>query len=342
MSFKSVFINLLTVIISIIVFCLTGEFLTRIFWDVGYHHHYDWSDRTIGYSFEKNKSVYRILVLGDSYAYGQGVQREETLAKVLENLLNGFVNDENIKRFVNDINIKRFEVINIGWPGINTADEYVEFVDKGLKYNPNAVLVAYNLNDLGAPHNTRLNIYGPQGPYYIRGPLNRKEWAWSLPIPKSVDMWLSFNSDFYLFILRRYDSFLHKIGIRKTTVDYDAELIKSYSENNEEWIMTQAALKQINYLCKQNRMESLIVILPYVHTLERYPFSEIHTKVASTAKSLCFNVLDLSPAFIGKKSEDYIVSRIDSHPNALAHKIMAEEIFQFLKQKDWASDEDCK
>ncbi len=148
--------------------------------------------------------------MGDSYAYGQGIQREETFAKVLENLLNGFVNDENIKRFVNDINIKRFEVINIAWPGINTADEYVEFVDKGLKYNPNAVLVAYNLNDLGAPHNTRLNVNGPQGPYYIRGPLNRKEWAWSLPIPKSVDMWLSFNSDFYLFILRRYDSFLHK------------------------------------------------------------------------------------------------------------------------------------
>ncbi len=129
--------------------------------------------------------------------------------------------------------------------------------------------------------------------------------------------------------------FFIKIGIRKTTVDYNAELIKSYSENNEEWKMTQAALKQINALCKQNGMKSFFVILPYIHTLERYPFSEIHTKVISTAKSLCFNVLDLLPAFIGKKSEDYIVSRIDTHPNVLAHKIMAEEIFQFLKQKDW-------
>src|SRR2546430_1564409 len=36
------------------------------------------------YSVEKPKGTYRILVLGDSYTFGSGVQADETYAKLLE------------------------------------------------------------------------------------------------------------------------------------------------------------------------------------------------------------------------------------------------------------------
>lgn len=68
---------------------------------------YDWSSRLEGYSIEKPDGIFRILVLADSIAYGQGVKRNETFSKQIENLLNG------------DSKKKKFEVVNTGFCGID-------------------------------------------------------------------------------------------------------------------------------------------------------------------------------------------------------------------------------
>lgn len=315
MSYKNIFANTLLLVVAVSLFCSVGEFIARTFWKSGYRHKYDWRHRTEGYSFGKADGTFRILVLGDSNAYGQGVGRDETFSKLLENYLNEVDTTKSIRKF---------EVINLAWPGLNTAQEYLEFVNRGLKYNPDMVLVAYCLNDLGEYINYKTD---PRAPFYIRRLSNKGKWA--LPIPKPIDEFLTLRSDLYLFVLSRYNSMLHKVWIRKS-VEPDEGLLKAYLEKANDWQFMRLSLGKIYELCQEKKIIPALIVLPYFYELESYRLGEIHKQVTLEANSIGYHVLDLLPSFIGKKSEEYIVSRVDTHPNSLAHKVMAQNIFRFI------------
>ncbi|MBI5524858.1 MAG: hypothetical protein HY897_00840 [Deltaproteobacteria bacterium] len=87
------------------------------------------------YTEEKPAGTYRILVLGDSVAYGCGVQKHETFENQLEMLLERAHDG------------RRFEVLNMAVPGYNTKQELVKFERDGLRLAPDLVLVAYVMND---------------------------------------------------------------------------------------------------------------------------------------------------------------------------------------------------
>jgi len=89
------------------------------------------------YSIEKPSGVYRIVVLGDSLTFGQGVNDNETFPYYLEELLNK-----------KNISAKRFEVLNFGVPGYNTLQEVEAFKVKALKYSPDLVIIAHVSNDI--------------------------------------------------------------------------------------------------------------------------------------------------------------------------------------------------
>ena len=67
--------------------------------------------RDYEYSLKKPKSVFRILMLGDSFTEGYGVELEETFSKLVEKKLN---TDKK----------EKFEVINAGVTGYSPLLEY--------------------------------------------------------------------------------------------------------------------------------------------------------------------------------------------------------------------------
>ena len=80
---------------------------------------------------EKRAGMFRILVLGDSVAFGQGVREEDTFSKQLEGLLN------------EDPSGPTVEVLNAGVRGYNTFQELLLLKEGGLAFDPDLVLVAY-------------------------------------------------------------------------------------------------------------------------------------------------------------------------------------------------------
>jgi hypothetical protein len=75
------------------------------------------------YSLVKSDSIYRIIILGDSFAEGYGVNIEDNFSEQLENKLN--------KKQL-DSKYKKYEVINGGIAGSSTILEYLFFKNRCL------------------------------------------------------------------------------------------------------------------------------------------------------------------------------------------------------------------
>lgn len=89
--------------------------------------------------FEKAEGTYRVLVVGDSIAFGWGVEESECFPRVLERMLQAGPRPDGVERF---------EVINGGCPGWGLP-HYLRFLaDVGLQYDPDLVLVTFINNDL--------------------------------------------------------------------------------------------------------------------------------------------------------------------------------------------------
>ena len=82
------------------------------------------------FSRDRAEGTFRVLALGDSFTFGQGVEAAEAWPKVLEGLLAG-----------------PSEVLNSGVSGWGTAQELLWLEEEGLSYRPDAVVVAFYSND---------------------------------------------------------------------------------------------------------------------------------------------------------------------------------------------------
>jgi hypothetical protein len=83
----------------------------------------------------KGPDTFRILVLGDSVAYGTGVDDGVTFLRRWEAELNAAGG-------------RRFEVVNTGHPMYDSAQELALLRDEGLALRPDLVLLVYVVNDI--------------------------------------------------------------------------------------------------------------------------------------------------------------------------------------------------
>src|SRR5262245_6639836 len=87
----------------------------------------------------KPADAYRVVVLGDSVAFGHGVAIDDAFPHQLELLLQA------------ELQGRKVEVINTGVSGYNLAMEVATLVDKGLQFKPDLVVYHYVGNDLDLP-----------------------------------------------------------------------------------------------------------------------------------------------------------------------------------------------
>jgi hypothetical protein len=86
----------------------------------------------------------RILMLGDSLAFGWGVPGERTYSKRLEDMLRQAGHD--------------VEVINTGVGNYNTEMEVAYFLERGVKFKPHYVVLNYFINDAEPTPRDRSNL----------------------------------------------------------------------------------------------------------------------------------------------------------------------------------------
>ena len=293
-------------------------------------------DRSYGY--KKPEGVMRIVVLGDSFTWGYGVEDKERYTEILEEGL-----------------LENIQVINMGVTGYGTDQEFHTLKNEGVKYNPDLVIIAFQIGTDIADNTHTVRYTYPKTMFVLDN--NNKLTLTNVPVPQkeewmkrwevknndndNVTLFLSFrrfmahHSHAYVFIADRIVSspnllnLFKKIGIAdKMTLPRGAYGFCHYHYN---WNLTKAVLKEIDTVAKTNDAKTFIVIVPTREQVNKNFDSELNGALVDLGKENNITVLDCLPEFRKHaQNGEQLYFEIDGHWNANGHKLAAELIYDKL------------
>lgn len=246
----------------------------------------------------------RLLFLGDSFTFGEGVHFEDTFAEVTAKLLSQRLHGPKVESF------------NLGVGGYNTVQELSLLKRAAPQIRPHAVILCYVLNDAEPP------LFGEDPGKRSRNPREtRVAEGLDEPTPPAIMLYRSRIAQ----AIWRYARSLQR---NRETEKYYHSL---YKENSPDWEAARRALQELAALCRQQNVPLVVMVFPMLYSLnEDYPFRALHHLVAQRAEANGAHVLDLLPAFEGKRATDLWVYPTDQHPNEKAHRIAAEALVEKL------------
>ncbi len=249
------------------------------------------AERTV----EKPPGRFRILGLGDSYLYGQGVRAEDVCLRLVEDRLRAERPDLDV------------EAINAGISGMNTAQQLDLLRFRGLSYDPDLVIVHFVPNDV--EEEADLYREGPKVELY-------EEYVTVVTEPDA----LSEVSALWRWVRSRW--------ILKAKGDaYLEACLASYRDDDAKWARCRDALDGLERTCRERDVALLVVLFPFFVRLDgAYPFEPIHAAVRDHCAERGIPVLDLREAYRGFDGPELWVHPTDPHPNERAHAIAAETI----------------
>ena len=256
--------------------------------------------RDYEYPIEKPENTYRIIGLGDSFAWGWGVaDNRRTTFKYLDCWLNATENG------------KSYEVINCAQPA-KTVRFYEAFVKEyGEKFEPDMFLILYNLNDSYLPHA-------------------------SMVVDRRTEKLMEEEKD-PLSDISRLFRLVKKRIVKKKVHDYTTGHIKEGyfgPEKEQKWGKAQENLIEIQRVCQEQGIELVVAIFPLLFELEKnYPFQNEVAEIDRFLQSNQIKSVDLLPSFKGKKTFVLWSRPTDSHPNKIGHRLAAEAIYHFLQKQ---------
>jgi hypothetical protein len=239
--------------------------------------------------------VRRLVLLGDSFAWGSSMEFEDALPQRLE-------------RGLGRRRQERWEVVNLALPGMNTVDQAAQMEQEVPEFAPDVVLLAYVLNDsedsAAAEARRAADWAEARRRPPPRGPLDRSA------------------------LLRWVRGRLWATRENRRRVDGYRSM---YADDAPGWIAARTALERMGGRCRARGVPFVVAIFPlFGNPLdERYPFEAIHAKVAQAAAAGGARVVDLLPAYRGLRWDLLVVDGVDDeHPNEIAHRIAANVLLR--------------
>ena len=270
--------------------------------------------------FNKKKGVYRILCVGDSFTFGQGVEAEEAYPKLLEGHL------------ISEFDTQTVEVLNAGWVASNTKSQDI-FIEKyGIKFKPDLITLAFFAgNDVietiscDMPPAEQVMFQSD----YIT--------ALSLRVGSIGRFRTIFDKVFpnlYEVASLRLIKLFYRLGYHRTSFDfmlqreYPEELIKG-------WQAVFRHLEHIKKVCDENEIDLVVVMVPFPDQVLDVKLKKdlIRNKPQLILEEFCeekdIDYVDLMFALSHHNKENIYYIK-DGHWTRIGHEIVAEEIFKNL------------
>jgi lysophospholipase L1-like esterase len=249
---------------------------------------------------EKPPGEYRVLTLGDSWTYGNGVQAADSWPKQLERLLQHGRKDPVF-------------VVNGGLAaGSDDPSGYDDWVKQdGLGLSPDLVIVGFCLDDMGNENPNKGHNDVPMLGY-------RAVKTWPLTGPSHI----------YDYVTK----LLEQRRLAERRVPDFSEAVKAAPET---WNATQQGLRDLKTMLDAVGVPLIVAVFPMLSQLdppERYPYAGLHSMVGDFCREAGIHCVELKDTFLGRRDEDLWVHSTDQHPNDAGQRMIAEGIRNWLRR----------
>ena len=243
--------------------------------------------------------TFRVVVIGDSFAWGQGVfPYTNRFPELAETILK--------KRFP-DFDI---EIINLGYPGRDLHD-HVDKLQFVIRLHPDFVLYQWFVNDVdedadvAAFHSNRF-----------------------VPSEK-LHQKMKLCSVTYILMPRAWNQLRAIVGLQKS---YDQYLYEKFQDKDSEpSVKATGELHALIMDLHNSGIAMGIVLFPQLDSsLDKYKLGFLHERVLEECLMDHIRGLDLREAYsvYNKSMRELWANPLDSHPGVLAHRIAAEKIVE--------------
>jgi len=270
----------------------------------------------------KNAHVFRIMVIGDSFTFGQGVNLEDTYSKYLERLINN-------KGMTS-------EVINCGVIGYGMW-QYLEVLKrKVIPYKPDMVILGIFIDDITtsfSPYKNLENWPGTNPFTKDASDLMNRSYLWNF-----FENWNTIFETKYRY--RHGYEYLKGIEERKKATG------PAHPETTWYQIMYGKLPKQ-SYLdfadtlhefvraCEAADIRVLIAMIPdaaQLHDPERHAVNRF---VELTCREIAVPFVDVTKRFEQEKDPRTLyLFPLDAHTSPIGHRLIAESIAEEIKRMD--------
>jgi lysophospholipase L1-like esterase len=202
-------------------------------------------------------AVIRVLAIGDSYTFGAYVHNQEDYPARLEQYLN--------QRYA--ATGPRFQVLNAGVPGYTIADQLAYMRDKGLRLDPDLVIVGFYTNDI-------IDYLPQKRDIYARAVVMASANTAELPQLTPTAAWLYRHSALFGWITGLRQSF-GDFQVQQAIAQTDPLIIgihETYQnmtflradapEYAEYWDAYAADFRALAQLCRENDLPLVLLAFP--------------------------------------------------------------------------------
>lgn len=260
-----------------------------------------WGFRDVEHRWTKPPDTYRVLVLGDSFAFGEGTRFEETFTQRL-------ASEFHSKRILG----RSIEFVNMAMPGDGTVEQYhiYDWVSETL--DPDLVILQWNTNDFPVD-SVMVDHVKLIGVAYQKMYAGLEKYEWS--------------------------ALVHLARHRLRTNRISKELIEATNRDLELGAVNFLQIREFfRKVTEEDDREFVLLIFPELIRFDDYPYSRIVDALEELCSMDQIPCVNLLPSLSQYQDEELWAHPTDHHPNHLAHEIASRELTRFLEQYFGASN----
>ena len=257
------------------------------------YHINEWGYRGGGFTRATPPGVYRIVMLGDSFTFGEGTPD----ALIYSSLVAGALRDGRIDG-------RQAEVINLGMPAEDSGTELTTYREFARSLGPDRVVLQWHTNDFPSTgvQKDHVRLIGVR---YRETFANAADYRWS--------------------------RLLSALYVRARMRAISRDLIATTRAELDEGRASFDDIGRLRQLVTADGAAFTVLIFPELVRFGDYPYAAIVDALRAYCEQERIPVVDLLPALATHRDADLWVHETDHHPNPVAHAIAATELLKTLK-----------